>query len=73
MTRYIIPAGTGFHVDVNFARATADTELSDVRDIGRGNVRGTIPANPDSSLSFMRHGPRVHVWLPRRLLRIEEA
>jgi hypothetical protein len=69
--RYIIPSGTGFHVDVNFSRAKVDTELSDVQDIGAGNVRGTIPADPSSALGFMRHGPRVHVWLPRRHLRVE--
>lgn len=67
--RYTIPAGTGFNVDVNFARAVTDMELHDVQDIGRGNVEGWIPADPSSRLAFLRGPSRVRVWLPARLLR----
>lgn len=70
--RYIIPAGVGFNVNVDFARAPRDCELIEPQDIGRGLLRGYVEAWPESPLGFMRRGNSrglVSVTVQRRLLR----
>jgi hypothetical protein len=69
--RAIIPAGTGFHVGVDFARATRDT-LLDVAEQRGPLTFGFIPADPNSALGFMRRGNlqgAVYVHVDTRLLR----
>jgi hypothetical protein len=73
MTKYI-PAGTGFHVGVNFARAVTDTPVR-VTDQRSNLAFGFIPAKPDSPLGFMRGGVLQHdiyIHINARLLRDKE-
>jgi hypothetical protein len=67
----IIPAGTGFNVGVNFARAKRDILLT-VAEERFPLTFGFIPAQPDSPLSFLQRGnmqEAIYVHVDSRLLR----
>lgn len=68
---YVIPKGIGFHVGVNFARATADLPLQ-VAEFRGPLAFGFIPAQPDAPFEFLRSGrlqTPVYVHVNRDLLR----
>lgn len=69
MKTRVIPAGTGFNVGVNFARARTDTVLVVDPDAYAlpGVIVGHIEGDPASPLGFMR-AARVRVHIAARHL-----
>lgn len=57
---HTLKSGFGFDVGQDFARATADTpaRLAPQEYAKAGRVIAYIPANPNSSLGFLKYGDR---------------